>query len=406
MLNYDLFQETISAISANKARSGLTILGIVIGIGSVIAMISIGQGAQKSIESNIESIGSNLLMIMPGMPRQAGAGPSAGRGGAQTLTIDDAKVIAELPGVKAVEPESSGRYQITAKSANTNTSVVGTVANYTEVRNLQLESGSFFTEQQNNALEKVAVLGPGVRDDLFGSSSDPVGQKIRIKQLEFRVIGVAKAKGSSGFTNQDDMVFVPLNTSQRYLSGATYLSSVNVQADNQELLSGLKTEITALLLQRHRISDATLADFQIMNQADIVATASSITSTFTMLLAAIAGISLVVGGIGIMNMMLTNVTERTREIGLRKSIGAERRDISNQFLAEAVALTFVGGFLGVMFGWLIALAVSKFANVATSVSTSSVLLAFGVSAGIGIVFGYYPAKRAAKMNPIEALRYE
>ncbi len=407
MLLEDLYQETVSAITSNKVRSTLTILGIVIGIGSVIAMVAIGQGAQKSIESSIQSIGSNLLMIMPGQQRQAGGGANFGQGSAQTLTMADADAIKkEVATVKAVEPELSKRYQITAKSNNTNTQVVGTVSAYPEVRNLQIDNGSFFTDSNNSSLDKVAVIGPTVRYDLFGSSTDPIGQKIRIKLIDFKVIGVTKSKGGSGMTNQDDMVFIPLLTAQRYLAGATNVGSINISSIDQTSLDQAKQDVTALLLARHKITDPAQADFQILSQADIISTASSVTGTFTMLLSAIAGISLLVGGIGIMNMMLTNVTERTREIGLRKAIGAKPDDISNQFLAESIMLTFLGGLMGIGLGWGVAQIVSKFAGIATSISTSSILMAFGVSAGIGIIFGYYPAKRASKMNPIEALRYE
>ncbi|MFA6106316.1 MAG: ABC transporter permease [Patescibacteria group bacterium] len=408
MLFSDLYQETFFAIKANKGRSGLTILGIVIGIGSVIAMVAIGQGAQKSVEASIESIGSNLLIIMPGSQRGlGGGGVSAGRGSAQSLTLEDAEAIKkETALIKAVEPELTGRYQVAVKGSNTNTQVVGTVAEYPEVRSVEIDLGNFLTEQDIKGLSKVAVLGPTTRDDLFGEGADPVGQTVRINQVDFRVIGVTKSKGGSGFGSQDDMIFVPLATAKAYLSGSSYLSTIYVQAENQESLTAAQSGITELLLARHKISDPASADFQILNQADIVATASSVTGTFTMLLAAIAGISLIVGGIGIMNMMLTNVTERTREIGLRKAIGAKRNDISNQFLGEAIMLTFIGGGLGIVLGWLISAAVSKFANIATTVSPSSIFLAFGVSAGIGIIFGYYPARRASKLNPIEALRYE
>ena len=408
MLLSDLYKETFFAIKANRGRSSLTVLGIVIGIGSVIAMVAIGQGSQKSIEASIESIGSNLLIIMPGSQQGlGGGGVSAGRGSAQTLTLEDAEAIKkETASVKAVEPELTGRYQVSVKSNNTNTQVVGTVAEYPEVRNVEIELGNFLTEQDIKGLSKVAVLGPTTRDDLFGEGADPVGETVRINKVDFRVIGVTKSKGGSGFGSQDDMIFVPLATAKAYLSGSSYLSTIYVQAENQESLTAAQNGITELLLARHKISDPATADFQILNQSDIVATASSVTGTFTMLLAAIAGISLIVGGIGIMNMMLTNVTERTREIGLRKAIGAKRNDISNQFLGEAVMLTFIGGGLGIILGLLVSVAVSKFANIATTVSASSIVLAFGVSAAIGIIFGYYPARRASKLNPIEALRYE
>ncbi len=404
----DIFQETFSAITVNKARSGLTILGIVIGIGSVIAMISIGQGASGSIQASIQSIGSNLVLIMPGFQRGAGAGPvSAGRGAATTLTQADADAIVhEVTLAKAVAPEISRRYQVTAKGKNTNTNVVGTVAAYPGVRNVQIGTGSFISEQNVRSLSKVAVLGPTTRDDLFGEGSAPVGQTIRINRVDFKVIGINAAKGGTGFTNQDDMIFVPLSTAQRFLAGDTYVTTISVEADNQNDMAAIQQQINDLLLQRHNISNPQLADFQILNQQDIVQTASAVTNTMTILLASIAGISLIVGGIGIMNMMLTTVTERTREIGLRKAIGARKKDISVQFLAESVMLTFFGGFVGILLGWLLALGVTQFTSIPTSVSISSVLLAFGVSAAIGIIFGYYPARRAAGLNPIEALRYE
>ncbi|MFH0780151.1 MAG: ABC transporter permease [Parcubacteria group bacterium] len=403
----DIFQETISAITVNKARTGLTILGIIIGIGSVIAMVSIGQGAQGTIESSIQSIGSNLVMVMPGFARGAGQQVSAGRGSAQTLTQSDADAIqSTVTLAKAVAPEISRRYQITATGTNTNTQVIGTVASYTDVRNVRIDSGSFITDQNVQSLAKVAVIGPATRDDLFGEDSDAMGQKIRINRIEFKIVGVTKSKGGSGFGNQDDVIYVPISAAQRFLAGDNYVTTISVEAASANDLAQIQQEITDLLLQRHNISDATQADFQILNQQDIVATASSVTNTFTILLASIAGISLIVGGIGIMNMMLTSVTERTREIGLRKAIGARRNDITFQFLAESVTLTFIGGVFGIVLGWILALAVTQFTGIVTSVSIFSIILAFGVSAGIGIIFGYYPARRAAGLNPIEALRYE
>ncbi len=403
----DLFEETLSAVTANKVRSGLTMLGIIIGIGSVIAMISIGKGAQDSVQASIQSIGSNLVIVLPGAQRGAGASISAGRGSAQTLTSDDAAAIkTQIADAKAVAPELAGRYQISAKGANTNTSVSGTSPDYLEVRNFEVDQGAFFSEAQVKSLAKVAVLGPTTRDDLFGEGADAVGQNIRIKNVQFKVIGITKAKGGSGFNNPDDAIFIPLTTAQHYLAGSTFVSTISVEAQDQESMASVQAEITALLLQRHNISDPASADFSVLNQADIVATASSVTNIFTMLLASIAGISLLVGGIGIMNMMFTTVTERTREIGLRKAIGAQSGDIVAQFLSEAVLLTFLGGVFGTILGWLLSLAVAHFASIATKVSLSSVLLAFGVSAGIGIIFGYYPARKAAKLNPIVALRYE
>ena len=407
MKTADLFEETYLALTANKARSGLTILGIVIGIGSVIAMIAIGQGSQATIQSSIQSLGSNLVLVMPGFQRGLGAQVSQGRGSSQTLTLADAQAISQEVGfIKAVAPEVSGRYQVTAKGLNTNTSIVGTTSSYASVRNIAVADGSFISDQNVSGMTKVAVIGPTVRDDLFGEDSNPVGQTIKIKQIEFKVIGVTQAKGGSGFNNQDDMIFIPITTAQQFFIGSTRVSTISVQAVDESSMTSVQNQITELLLSRHNISDATLADFSIMNQADVVATASSVVNTFTMLLGSVAAISLVVGGIGIMNMMLTTVTERTREIGLRKAIGAKRKDINSQFLAEAVTLTFIGGIIGVTVGWLVSFGVYKIGGITTKVSPLSIILAFCVSAAIGIIFGYYPARRAARLNPIDALRYE
>lgn len=407
MTTLDILEETYTALKANKVRSGLTMLGIVIGISSVIAMTAIGQGAQASIQSSIQSIGSNLIVVSPGAQRGPGFQVSSGRGAAHTLKQADADVIAkEISLAKAVAPEISGRYQITTKGKNTNTSIVGVSSSYPDVRNVTIDRGAFISDQNLRSLSKVAVLGPTARDDLFGADADAIGQSIRIKNIVFQVIGITKAKGGSGFGSQDDMIFIPLTSAQKFLVGDNYVSSISVQAVDSDSMSAVQQQITDLLLTQHHISDPTLADFSTFNQADIVATASSVTSTFTTLLAAVASISLIVGGIGIMNMMLTTVTERTREIGLRKAIGARRRDISLQFLAEAVALTFIGGTIGVILGWSIAFGVTYFGVLQTQVSISSILLAFGVSTLIGVIFGYYPAQRAAGLNPIEALRYE
>jgi len=403
----DIFRETFSALLSNKARSGLTILGIVIGIGSVIAMISVGQGSTASIQSSIQSLGSNLLMVSPSFQRGVGMQVSAGRGSARTLKQEDVDAIQkEIMLIKAIAPELSSRYQIIAKGTNTNTSVLGTTPNYPEVRNVQIESGSFVSEQNVRSLSKVAVLGPTTRDDLFGEGVNPIGQTIHINKVDFKVIGVTKEKGGSGMSNQDDMIFVPLSTAQRFLAGSSYLSTIYIEIVDQESMTTAQEQITSLLLSRHNISNPELADFSVINQADIVASVSSISSTLTILLAAIAGISLIVGGIGIMNMMLTTVTERTREIGLRKAIGAKKKDISLQFLIESIMLTFIGGIVGILLGWILSYAVAYFGSMTTEVTSWSIFLAVGVSACIGIIFGFYPARRAAGLNPIEALRYE
>jgi len=402
----DLFRETIWSLAGNKVRSGLTILGIVIGIASVITMVAIGQGAQSSIQARIQSIGSNLIIVTPGAQRTAGV--SAGQGSNQTLTLDNANAIAsQVQNVAGVAPEDTHRYQVTAKGNNTNTSVTGTVPDYTTVRNVAIDIGSFITDYQEQTSAKVAVLGPTARDDLFGVGVDPTGQTVRIKGVDFQVVGVTLSKGGTGFANPDDAIYVPLTTEQHYLSGDTFVTTISISAQDSTVLATVQQDATNLLLQLHNISDPTQADFSTINQADIIATASSVTDTFTILLASIAGISLLVGGIGIMNMMLTTVTERTREIGLRKAVGIKKIYINLQFLSEAVMLTFLGGAIGVLLGWLASLGVSHFvAGLTTQISSASIILAFCVSAGVGIVFGFYPARRAANLSPIEALRYE
>lgn len=414
MTTQDLFEETWSAVTVNKVRSGLTMLGIVIGIASVIALVAVGQGSQASIQANIDSLGANLVMVTPGAAATFGSTVRSAAGSAETLTPDDATAIASINNVEAVAPEISGRYQVIYKANNANTSVMGTTPTYEQVRNLQVADGSFFTDTDVTDSNLVAVIGPTVLQNLFAPSADAsatpdmaIGQQIRINGNIFTVIGVTVAKGGSGFSNQDDMIYVPLSADQHYLLGSSaYLTEVDVEASTQQSMAQVQNDITNLLLQRHDISNPQEADFTVLNQASIVSTASSVTGTFTTLLAAIAAISLLVGGIGIMNMMLTTVTERTREIGLRKAIGAKKNDITLQFLAESVMLTFGGGLVGIILGWLAATIISIVTGVATSVSIPYILLAFFVSAGIGIIFGYYPARRAAGLNPIEALRYE
>lgn len=401
----DLFKEIFWSLSGNRIRSGLTILGIVIGIASVITMVSIGQGAKNSIESNIEAIGSNLIMVMPGAQRSGGF--SSGRGSAQTLTLEDFEAVQEeATHVSAVSPEVTQRYQLTAKGTNTNTSVTGTTIDYLAVHNVNMDSGTFITDRNVQVSSKVAVLGPTTRDDLFGVDSNPIGQSIRINSINFTVIGITQEKGGTGFSNSDDVVYIPISTAQHFLSGNEYVNTLSISAQSQEVMPQAQEEVQNILMKQHKIADSSLADFTILNQNDIIATATSVTGTFTILLASIAGISLLVGGIGIMNMMLTTVTERTREIGLRKAMGIKKFYINMQFLGEAVTLTFLGGGIGVLLGWLASIGISYFAGLTTEISFTAIVVAFGVSAVVGIVFGFYPARRAAGLSPIEALRYE
>lgn len=408
MLVSDLFQETFFSLLANKARSVLTILGIVIGIASVITMVSIGQGSSQDIQENIQSLGSNLLVITPGSQEDPGSIVRGGSGSATTLVVDDAEAISsQIQNIETVAPLVSSRQQVkTTAGTNTNTSIYGITPDYAAIKSISVSSGSFLNDTHNSKLSKVAVLGPDTSTDLFGEDQDPIGQKIRIGDLEFTIIGLAASRGGSGFENNDDIIYIPLATAQKYILGNDSVSSISVQVIEAELMTAAQNQITTLLLTRHKISDPMQADFSVINQADIIDTATSVTGTLTLLLAAIAGISLLVGGIGIMNMMLTTVTERTREIGLRKSLGAKNTDISRQFLWESITLTFVGGVVGILIGILSSSLVTRLSGTTTVVDLQSVLLAFGVSALIGVIFGYYPARRASRLNPIEALRYE
>ncbi len=403
----DFIEETASALLSNKARSGLTVLGIVIGISSVIAMLAVGQGAQSSVSSSVASVGSNLLTIRSGAQRTPGSIVRSSQGTAKSLKESDAEAIKALDVVSAVSPEVSGRYQVTGNGNNTNVSVYGVIGDYASVKNVEVTEGNFLTEADQSGGAKVAVLGPTVRDDLFGEgATDVVGQTVRINKINFTVVGVTEAKGGTGFGSQDEMIFIPLSTAQKTLIGNQYLTTIEVSIKSADQMAEAQTQITELLMGLHKLTENDALDFNIINMSDMTAAASSIASVFTMLLGSVAGISLVVGGIGIMNMMLTNVTERTREIGLRTAIGAKGKDISTQFLIEAITLTVVGGIIGVLIGMLIAWGLTFFGVMQAEVTTYSVLLACGVSALIGIIFGYYPAKRAAKLNPIDALRFE
>lgn len=402
----ELITESSSTLKLNKIRTGLAMLGVIIGIGSVIALVSLGQASQKAITDQIQSLGSNLLTISPGFQTSGGV---RGSGSMQTLTYDDAKAIMESPEITVIDKvsaEYSSRGQVVAGKNNTNTSVTGILPDYAEIRSLQLQSGSFITDRHINSLAKVAILGPSTVADLFGENSIPVGQTIRINGQVFSVVGVTVAKGGSGFNNPDDLILIPLTTAQKLLFGVSYVSSISVSAVNEESMAQAEEEITRLLLRRHKINNAESADFRISSQEDILSTVSSVTTTFTTLLSGIAAISLVVGGIGIMNIMLVTVTERTREIGLRKALGAKRKFIIAQFLTEAVMITFIGGVIGAIIGISISYLFSKTMNLPFVVSLESILVAFAVSAGVGILFGWYPARKASLLQPIEALRYE
>lgn len=402
-----LLTESIGTLTVNKLRTGLATLGIVIGIGSVIALISLGQATQQSIQNRIQSLGANLLTVQPGAVSTGSVRGAAG--GGTTLTMDDAKAIQTSPQIDTianVSPEFARRSQVTAGRNNGNYQVVGAGPVYPQVHKFTIAQGLFISQRDVDSMTKVAVVGPQVVSELFGEGVNPIGQTLRIGSQTFRIIGTTESKGGTGFQNQDSIVWVPVTTAQKQLFGADYLTSIALEAKSADVMTDAQNQVGYLLLARHKLSDPAQADFSIFSQQDILNTASATTGTFTTLLSGIAAISLLVGGIGIMNIMLVTVTERTREIGLRKALGAKKRLITTQFLIESVILTFTGGIIGMIIGIITSYLVSNLTGSPFVISLSAILLAVGVSAGIGILFGYYPARRAANLQPIEALRYE
>jgi putative ABC transport system permease protein len=406
----------IRALSANKLRALLTMLGIIIGVAAVISLMSVGRGAQAAVTDQIQGLGTNLLFIRPGSTQQGGI--RAGQGSAQTLSLEDAQTIAtDVDSVAGVAPEIGGGAQLVAAGQNWSTRITGTTEDYPDVRNFHVADGDFFTRQQVDSRSAVVVLGSAVAQNLFGDLS-PVGESVRISVggrggVCFRVIGVMETKGGSGQGNQDDQVFVPLTAYQtrltptRTVRGSFQVSTINVEVADAKLMDQATQDIGAVLRQRHRV---TQDDFTIQSQADYLQTAAQVTGIMTILLGAIAGISLVVGGIGIMNIMLVSVTERTREIGIRKAIGARRRDILLQFLVEAAVVSSLGGLIGMAIGIGLAHLLSGIPlngqKLTTLVTPDAVILSVTVSAAVGLFFGIYPATRAARLRPIEALRYE
>jgi macrolide transport system ATP-binding/permease protein len=395
---------SVFSIFSNKLRSFLTMLGIVVGVAAVITMIAIGQGASVQITQRISQMGANLLMVRSGAERM---GPARGASGSVTsLKYEDAQAIAEqCPSVAKVDASYSRNAQAVYGNKNTNTNINGVTPNFPGVNNFPIAKGSFITENDNRLMRRVAVLGKTVVKDLFGEE-DPIGQYIKIKRSNFQVIGVMSEKGSSGFRDQDDVIFIPLKTAQKRLFGVDYVSVINVQAKSQDLVKSAPTEISRLLRERHRLRQSEADDFHVDSQAEILSTVQETGQTFTMLLAGIAIVSLVVGGIGIMNIMFVSVTERTREIGIRKAIGAQKRDILGQFLVEAIIVSLSGGLVGILLGIVATRLASRFGSWPTVVTSASVLLSFSFAFAVGLFFGFYPARKAALLNPIDALRYE
>jgi putative ABC transport system permease protein len=424
---FDSFRSALQSIVVNKLRSALTMLGVIIGVASVIAMVAVGNGASIQVQQQVLSLGSNLVTVSPG--NQSAEGLRGAGVQSMNLTLDDMNAIqAQLgPTIGAVEAEQgAGRWQVTAAGQNWNSNVVGVTTGYPEVRDWGLAYGDFFTEDDVRIYAQVAVIGSTTSTNLFGEGVDPTGQTIQLRQVfgggggpggaqrarivNFKVVGMLDTKGTTFGFSRDDQILVPTTTAQRVLTGRTNsVNTIIVKAASSDQMANTTADVTDVLMQRHKITDPTSADFTVTNQNDTLAALNQVTGTFTILLAAIGGISLLVGGIGIMNIMLVSVNERTREIGIRKAVGARRRDILSQVLIEAIGLTGIGGILGILLGWGITVVVHQIpaaASIPIAITAGTVAIAVGVSVAIGIVFGLYPAMRAARLHPIQALRYE
>jgi len=423
---YDSFRSALQSLVVNKLRSALTMLGVIIGVASVIAMVAVGNGASAQVQNVILSLGSNLITVSPANLSDQGLKGAGAQ--AQNLTLDDMRSLQAQLGssVAAIHAEQgAGRWQVTAAGQNWNTNVNGVTEDYPTVRDWKMQSGDFFTASDLTINGQVAVIGSTTATNLFGDG-DAVGQTLQLRQVfgggpqgqgqqrarivNFKVVGVLESKGSTFGFSRDDQILVPITTAQRVLTGRlNIVNTIVVKATSSDTMGETTADVTSVLLQRHKITDPASADFTVTNQNDTLSALGAVTASFTLLLGAIGGISLLVGGIGIMNIMLVSVNERTREIGIRKAVGARRRDIMVQFLIESIALTGIGGILGILLGWAITVAVSlipQASGLVLLITAGTVIIAVGVSVLIGVVFGLYPAMRAARLHPIQALRYE
>ncbi|MCX7191647.1 MAG: ABC transporter permease [Candidatus Methylopumilus sp.] len=405
---FSMLSEAWHAMSANRLRTFLTMLGMVIGVGAVILMMAIGEGAQQSIKRSIDSMGSNLFVILSGSSSTSGS--RSGSGNSSALNINDANAVGDLEDIAAIAPISTGNAQIIFSGNNWNTSIIGTSPTYFSIRGWNVDSGELFSDADIRSANRVALIGKTVAENLFGDDIDPIGKTIRIKKSPFMILGVLESKGQSfDGRDQDDTIIVPITTAQRKLFGNQIPGSVRMimaQANSEKYMGVAEDAINDLIRQRHNIRENAESDFSVRNLTAMAKTASETAKTMSMLLGAIASISLLVGGIGIMNIMLVSVTERTREIGIRMAIGAREKDILLQFLLEACVISIVGCVIGVALGLGGALLVKKMIGAEILISMQSIVLAFSVAASVGVFFGYYPASKAAKLHPIEALRYQ
>ncbi len=402
----NLFRIAIRALVRNKLRAFLTMLGIIIGVASVIAMLAIGEGSKENIRNEMSNMGTNMVMVMPNFQRRGGV--SLGASSSMALKYSDVEAIrTDAASVSGVSPEVRASGQVIYSNQNTQTTIYGVTEEYLKIRKLEIQSGRIFNPTELKGMSKVCILGQTVVTNLFGTGADPVGLSIRIQKLPFLVIGVLKDKGESGMgQDQDDLILAPYTTVQRRLAAIDYINGIYASAITEEKSAKAIAEITETLRRTHKLKESAENDFRVMSQSELIATVSSITDMLTILLGAIAGISLLVGGIGIMNIMFVSVTERTREIGLRMSIGGRGQDILKQFLVESILLSILGGSVGVIFGYIIARGAGSLMKIVPIVQVQTVVLAFTVCFAIGVFFGWYPARKAANLNPIDALRYE